>query len=98
MQQAHELSQQRLNFRQRNFIVVTGMPIRNQINIRGNKHTSIATLNRYYRNALIVVAKGTHTRNHLFHRGISTYLLQRMFRQTQPAFLVVIRSRYRNPL
>jgi hypothetical protein len=31
--------------RQRNFIVAIGMYYRNQINIRGNKHISIATLN-----------------------------------------------------
>jgi hypothetical protein len=43
MQQTHELSQQRLSFRQHYFIVATGMPTRNQLNIRGNKHTSIAT-------------------------------------------------------
>jgi hypothetical protein len=40
MQQAHELSQQRLNIRQRYFIVATYMPIRNQLNVYGNKHTS----------------------------------------------------------
>jgi hypothetical protein len=46
MQQAHELSQQRLNFRQRYFIVVTVMPIRNQLTIRGNKHAFVTTLNQ----------------------------------------------------
>ena len=98
MQQAHKLSQQRLSFRQRYFMVATGMPIRIQLNIRGNKHTSIVTLNRYYRNGELVVAIGTHKGNHLFHRGINTNLLQRMFQQTQPIFLVAIRSSFRNPL
>jgi hypothetical protein len=45
------------------------MPIHNQIIVRGNKHTSIATLNPNYRNAQLVVAIGTHKGNHLFHRG-----------------------------
>jgi hypothetical protein len=74
------------------------MPIRNQIIIRGKKHTSIATLNRYYHNAQLVVAIGTHKRNHHFHRGINTNLLQRLIQQTQPTFLVAITSRYCNPL
>jgi cephalosporin hydroxylase len=74
------------------------MPIRNQIIIRGKKHTSIATQNRYYRNAQLVVAIGTHKGNHHFHRGINTNLLQRLFQQTQPKILVVITSRYRNTL
>jgi hypothetical protein len=43
MQQAYELSQQRLSLIQRYFIVATGMPFRNQLNICGNKHTSITT-------------------------------------------------------
>jgi hypothetical protein len=30
-------------FRQRYFIVATGMPIRNQLNVRVNKYTSNAT-------------------------------------------------------
>jgi hypothetical protein len=55
------------------------MPIRNQIIIRGNKHTSIPTLNRYYHNAQLVVAIGTHKGNHHFHRGINTNMLQRLF-------------------
>jgi hypothetical protein len=76
MQKAHEILQQRLNCRQRYFIVAIGLPIRNQITIRGNKHTSIATLNQYYCNAQLVVAIGTHKGNHLFHRGINTNLLQ----------------------
>jgi hypothetical protein len=90
--------QQRLCCRQHSFIVATGMPIRSQIIIRGKKHTSIATLNRYYRNAQLVVAIGTHKGNHHFHCGINTNLLQRLFQQTQPTFLVAITSRYRNPL
>jgi hypothetical protein len=98
MQQTHELSQQRLCCRQCSFIVAIGMPIRNQIIIRGKKHTSIATLNRYYHNAQLVVAIGTHKSNHLFHRSINTNLLQQMFQQTQPTFLVAIRSRYHIPL
>jgi hypothetical protein len=98
MQQAHELSQQRLNFRQCYFIVVTVMPIRNQLTIGGNKHTSITTLNRYYRNAQLDVAIGTHKGNHLFHCRINTNLLQRIFQQAQLTLLVVIRSGYRNPL
>jgi hypothetical protein len=98
MQQVQQLSQQRLNCRQHYFIMVIDMPFRNQITIRGNKHTSIATLDRYYRNAQLVVAIGTHKSNHLFHHGINTNLLQRMFLQTQPTFSVAIRSRYRNPL
>jgi hypothetical protein len=76
MQHARELSQQRLNFRQRYFMVATGIPIRNQLNICGNKHTSITTLNQYYCNAQLVVAIGTHKGNHLFHRGINTNVLQ----------------------
>jgi hypothetical protein len=32
--------QQRLNFKQHYFIMATSMPIRNQLNVRGNKHTS----------------------------------------------------------
>jgi hypothetical protein len=98
LQQAHELSQQRLSSGRRSFSVATGMPNRNQKYFRGNKHTSIAELNPYYRNAQLVVAIGTHKGNHLFHSGINTNLLQRMFQLTQPAFLVAIRSRYRNPL
>jgi hypothetical protein len=43
MQQTHELSQQRLSFRQCYFIMTTSMHNRNQLNIRGNKHTSNAT-------------------------------------------------------
>jgi hypothetical protein len=78
--------------------VAIDMSIRNQITIRGNKHTSIATLNRYYRNAQLVVAIGTHKSNHLFLHGIKTNLLQRMFLHTQPTFLVAIRSKYRNLL
>jgi hypothetical protein len=72
------------------------MPIHNQITIRGKKHTSITTLNRYYRNARLVVAIATHKGNH--HFGINTNLLQRLFQLTQPTFLVAITSRYRNPL
>jgi hypothetical protein len=98
MQQAHQLSQQRLHSRQRNFIVTVGMHYCNQLNIRGNKHISIATLNRYYRNAQLVVAIAAPKGNHHFHRGINTNLLQRLFQQTQPTFLVDITSRYRNPL
>jgi hypothetical protein len=79
MQQPHELLQQRLCCRQRSFIVVIDVPIRNQIIIRGMKHTSITTLNRYYRNAQLVVAIVTHKGNHHFHRGINTNLLQRLF-------------------
>jgi hypothetical protein len=74
------------------------MTILNQIIIRGKKHTSIATLNQYYGNAQLVVAMGTHKGNHHFHRGINTHLLQRLFQQMQPTFLVAITSRYRNPL
>jgi hypothetical protein len=76
MQLAHELSQQRLCCKQRSFIVATCMPIRNQIIILRKKRTSIATLNRFYHNAQLVVAIGTHKSNHLFHRGINTNLLQ----------------------
>jgi len=43
MQQAHELSKQRLSFRQRYFIVATTRHNRNQLNIHGNKHKSNAT-------------------------------------------------------
>jgi hypothetical protein len=75
MQQPHQLSQQSLDS-QRNFIVAIGMYYRNQYNIRGNKHISIATLNRYCRNAQVVVAIGTHKGNHHYHRGINTNLLQ----------------------
>jgi hypothetical protein len=60
MQQAHQLSQQSLHSRQRNFIVAIGMHYRNQLNIYGNKHISIVPLNRYYRNAQLVVEIGTH--------------------------------------
>jgi pantothenate kinase len=67
-------------------------------NFRGNIHTSIATLNPNYHNAQLVVAIGTYKGSHLFHSGINTNLLQRMFQMTQPAFFVAIRSRYRNPL
>jgi hypothetical protein len=56
--------------------VATGMPILKQIIIRGKKHTSTATLNRYYHNAQLVVAIGTHKGYHYFHRGINTNLLQ----------------------
>jgi hypothetical protein len=98
MQQAHQLSQQRLDSRQRNFIVAIGVHYRSQLNIRGNKHTSIATLNRYYRNAQLVVAITTHKGNHHFHRGINTNLLQRLFQQMQPTFFVAITPRYRNPI
>jgi uncharacterized iron-regulated protein len=84
MQQPHQLSQQSLHSRQRNFIVAIAMYYRNQLNIRGNKHISIATLNRYYRNAQVVVTIGTQKCNHHFHRGINTNLLQRLFQQTQP--------------
>jgi hypothetical protein len=98
MQQAHQLSQQSLHSTQRNFIVAIGMHYHNQLNIRGNKHISIATLNRYYRNAQSVVARATHKGNHHFHRGINTNLLQRLFQQTQPTFLVAITPRYRNAL
>jgi hypothetical protein len=45
MQQPHQLSQQILHSRQPNFIVAIGMYYRNQLNICGNKHISIATLN-----------------------------------------------------
>jgi hypothetical protein len=76
MQQSYELWQQRLSCRQRSFLVATGMPIRNQITIHGKKDTSIATLHRYYHNAQLVVAIGTHEGNHLFHRSINTNLLQ----------------------
>jgi hypothetical protein len=51
LQQAHELSRQKLSSGQRSFSVVTGMPNRNQKILRGNKHRSIATLNPNYRNA-----------------------------------------------
>ena len=43
MQQAHELSKQRLSFRQRYFIVATTRHNRNQLNNHGNKHKSNAT-------------------------------------------------------
>ena len=88
MQQAHKLSQQRLSFRQRYFMVATGMPIRIQLNIRGNKHTSIVTLNRYYRNGELVVAIGTHKGTHLFHRGINTLTsCNECFNRRNPHFL-----------
>jgi hypothetical protein len=86
MQQEHQLSQQSLHSTQRNFIVAIGMHYRNQLNIHGNKHISIATLNRYYRNAQSVVEIATHKGNHHFHPGINTNLLQRLFQQTQPTF------------
>jgi hypothetical protein len=73
------------------------MVSRNQLTIRGNKHASIATLNRYYHNGELVVAIGTHKGYHLFHRGINNNLLQLLFQTTQPTFLVAIISRYRNP-
>jgi phage baseplate assembly protein W len=98
MQQAHQLSQQSLHSTQRNFIVAIGVHYRNQLNIRGNKHISIATLNRYYHNAQSVVAIATHKGNHLFRRGINTNLLQQLFQQTQPTLLVAITPRYRNAL
>jgi hypothetical protein len=98
MQQAHQLSQQRLHSRQRNFIMAVGMHYYNQLNIHGNKHISITTLNRYYRNAQLVVAIATHKGNHHFHRVINTTLLQRLFQKTQLTFLVDITSRYRNPI
>jgi hypothetical protein len=98
LQQAHELWQQKLSSGQHSFSMATGMPNRNQKNFRGNKHTSLATLNPNYRNAQLVVAIGTHKGNHLFHSGINTNLLQRMFQLTQPPFLVAIRSKYLNPL
>jgi hypothetical protein len=79
LQQEHELSQQKLSSGQCSFSVATGMPNRNQKIFCGNKHTSIATLNPNYRNAQLVVAIGTHKCNHLFHSGINTNLLQRMF-------------------
>jgi hypothetical protein len=79
IKQAHHLLQQSLHSTQRNFIVAIGMHYRNQLNIRGNKHISIATLNRYYRNAQSVVAIATHKDNHHFHRGINTNLLQQPF-------------------
>jgi hypothetical protein len=50
------------------------MTIHNQIIICGKKHTSIATLNRYYCNAQLVAAIGIHKGNHYFHRGINTHL------------------------
>jgi hypothetical protein len=56
-----------------------GMHYRNQLNICGNKNISIAILNRYYRNAQLVVAIATHKGNHHFHGGINTNLLQRLF-------------------
>jgi hypothetical protein len=77
LQPAHELSQQKLNYRQSYFIMTTGMPIHNQITIRDTKHTSIAILNRYHHNAQLVVAIGTH-KGHFFHRCINTNLFQRM--------------------
>jgi hypothetical protein len=92
-----EVSQRRLSSAQRYSIVATYMVSRNQLTIRGNKHASIATLNQYYRNGELVVAIGTHKRNHLFHRGINNNLLQLLFQTTQPTFLVAIISRYRNP-
>jgi hypothetical protein len=78
--------------------MATGMPIPNQIIIHCKKHTSIATLNRYYRNVQLVVAIGTHKGNHLLHHSINTNLLQRLFQQTQTTFSVAIGSKYRNPL
>jgi hypothetical protein len=42
MQWTHELLQQRLNFKQHYFIMATIMPIRNQLNVHGNKQTSNA--------------------------------------------------------
>jgi hypothetical protein len=98
MQQAHQLSQQSLHSTQRNFIAAIGMHYRNQLNIRGNKHISIPALNRCYRNAQSVVAIATRKGNHHFHRGINTNLLQQLFQQTQPTFLVAITPRYRNAL
>jgi hypothetical protein len=98
MQQAHQLSQQSLHSTQRNFIVAIGMHYRNELNIRANKHICITTLNRYYRNAQSVVEIATHKGDHHFHRGINTNLLQRLFQQMQPTFLVAITPRYRNAL
>jgi hypothetical protein len=43
MQQSHDLSQPSLSFWQRKFIVVESWHYRNQLYIRGNKHTSNAT-------------------------------------------------------
>jgi hypothetical protein len=43
MQQAHELSQQKLNFRQHYFIVAIAMAICYQKNVCGNKRISNAT-------------------------------------------------------
>jgi hypothetical protein len=45
LQQAHELSQQKLSCGKRSFSVATGMPNRNQKKFHGNKHTFISTLN-----------------------------------------------------
>jgi hypothetical protein len=44
------------------------------------------------------MAIGTHTRNHLFHRGISAYLLQHSLWLTQHTILVAIRPIYRYQL
>jgi uncharacterized iron-regulated protein len=76
MQQPHQLSQQSLHSRQRNFIMAIGMYYRNQLNIRGKKHISITTLHRYCRNAQVVVAVGTHKGNPHYHRGINTNPIQ----------------------
>jgi len=62
------------------------------------QHLAIATQNNYYHNPTLVVAIGTHTCNHLFHRGISAYLWQRSLWQTQYTILVAIRPTYRYQL
>jgi hypothetical protein len=49
-------------------------------------------------NAQSVVAIATHKGNHHFHRAINTNLLQQLFQQTQPTFLVAITPRYHNAL
>jgi hypothetical protein len=73
------------------------MPIRNQLNIRGNKHTSIATncfwmqqphellqQRLHFRQRYFIVATGIPTRNQLNIRG-NTHLSQRIIFWMQQA-------------
>jgi hypothetical protein len=62
------------------------MLIRNQVNVRGKKNTTNATLNPNYRNAQLVVAIGTHKGNHHVNSGINTNFLQQMFQLVTPYF------------
>ena len=71
MQYRSDLSLRRSKLRQRNYFIA----LATSFTVVATT-PSIAMQHQCYHNSTLPVVLSTHTRNHLFHHGISTYLLQ----------------------